>query len=622
MTKKKKSQRGASDGVRGTYVGHTRGFGFLVLEGGGADLFVPPRKEGDAIDGDTVTAVRREDGTAKVTRVVARGRPRLAGTYIGREAFLPDAHRIPRILAVEGKARKGDKVLVAAGPEELSILQVLGRAGDPAVEDAAVLAELGISPGFPQPVLSQAAKLKNPGAADRRGRLDLRHTTTVVTVDPVSSRDFDDAISLERQGREWFLGVHIADVAHYVSSGSAIDREARKRGTSVYLPNRVIPMLPEKLSGDLCSLREGVDRLAVSVLMRYDDKGSLLETSFARSVIRSDRRFSYERASRVMDRTVREKGRVGQLLLEMVRFSGILKRRRPSLDIPREEMELVFNGQGDVVDIRPTSQDAAHGVIEEFMLAANREVARLMLTRGRPTLFRHHPKPADMSGVWEALGHLGVTTGKERSLRRAIQKAVSKGYGPAISAAVLRCMPRAIYTTRDASHFNLGFEAYTHFTSPIRRYADLVVHRTLCGILSHHRGEMKLHPMDRIPKPEPEEALESLAGHVTERAAGAERAESRIRRRRVLEFLLRLGNVPTEGQVTMVVDRGLLVDLSEYGTSGFLTVDRLPGGTFRVENGVLRGKGRSYRLGETLDVCIHRIDPASSKLDLVLAPRF
>jgi len=283
-----------------------------------------------------------------VTAIVARGRSRLAGTYVGRDAFLPDAHRIPKILSVAGKARKGDKVLVAARRNELRVCKVLGRAGDPAVEDAAVLAELNISPAFPKPALTQAARLKAPGSTDFRGRLDLRDTTTVVTIDPVTSRDFDDAISLERRGKGWLLGVHIADVSHYVLPETAIDKEARKRGTSVYLPTRVIPMLPERLSNDLCSLREGVDRLTLSVLLHYDARGKLLDSTFAKSIIRSDRRLSYERASRVMDKTINEKGDVRKLLLNMGRLAKILRDKRPSLDVPRSEVEMVFNGQGEM----------------------------------------------------------------------------------------------------------------------------------------------------------------------------------------------------------------------------------------------------------------------------------
>lgn len=608
--------------MQGIYVGHPRGFGFLTLEAGGPDLFVPPKHEGDAIDGDTVLAKPGERGTARITRVVSRGRPLLAGTHLGRQAFAPDAHRVPKILRVEGTARKGDKVLVASTPERLRIRRILGRAGAPDVEDAAVLAELEISPTFPRQVLADAEKLDPPSKKATAGRLDLRQAITIVTIDPVTSRDFDDAISLERNGRGWRLGVHIADVSHYVRERSAIDEEACKRGTSVYLPSRVVPMLPEKLSNDLCSLREGEDRLTLSVLLRYSTQGRLIDAQFAESVIRSSRRFSYERASRVMDGSRAEKGPVGEALLNMAELAAMLKRNRQSFDIPRHEIELVFDPAGHVVDVHSTAQDRAHEVIEEFMLAANREVARLMLSRRVPTLFRHHPELGDLDEVWETFRLLGLAKGKESDLRAAIARAVDAGHGPTAAAALLRCMPRAVYTTQAASHFALGFEAYTHFTSPIRRYADLIVHRHLRSIIRGERGPVKLTPDAALESPVPDEALDALAEHVNARSAAADRAESRVRRRRVLEFLLRQGGIPTEGQITTVVDRGLAVELPEYGISGFLTVDMLPDGPYTWERAALRGRRSTYRLGDTLDVCIHRIDPAASQLDLALAPSY
>ena len=622
MTETKRAKRPQPEGQRGTYAGHPRGFGFLALEAGGADLFVPPGQEGDAIDGDTVLAATGEGGTARVLRVVERGRPLLAGTFLGRHAFSPDSHKIPKILPVEGKARKGDKVLVAATPTKLRVRRVLGRAGAPDVEDAAVLAELQIPPDFPRDVLAEAEGLREPGRADVSHRMDLRDAATVVTIDPVTSRDFDDAVSLTRSRGEWHLGVHIADVSHYVRPSTALDREARQRGTSVYLPSHVIPMLPERLSNDLCSLREGVDRLAMSVLLRYTNEGCLRDAKFAKSVIRSDRRFSYERASRLMDGTAREKGRIGDLLRDMAALATLLRKARPSMDVPRSEIDLVFNGAGDVVDVRPTDQDVAHGVIEEFMLAANRQVARLMLQRGVATLFRHHPAPADVSGVWEALRLLGVSKGKDGDIRAGVAKAVEAGYGPAATAALLRCMPRAVYTTASSSHFALGFDAYCHFTSPIRRYADLVVHRQVAEIVQAQRSPVTLTAKASLPSAKRDAELEALGEHVTSRSLGADRAESSIRRRRVLEFLLRQGGIPTEGQITMVVDKGLVVDLPEYGTSGFLAAALLPDGPFRLERGALKGRRGAYRLGQTLEVCIHRIDPAASQLDLALAPRF
>ena len=608
--------------VQGTYSGHPRGFGFLTPAGGGPDLFVPPGREGRAVDGDGVEATPLGGGAARVVRVTERGRKRLAGTYVGRRAFSPDAHRIPRILPVDGNASKGDKVLVSTRPEGFVVERVLGRAGDPDVEDEAVLAELEIAPALPEEVTRATARLQPFTPDHARRRLDLRRTTTVVTIDPVTARDYDDAISLERQGPDWVLGVHIADVGHYVSEGSPLDLEARRRGVSVYLPARVIPMLPERLSNDLCSLREGVDRLTVSVLMRYSREGQLLETTFAEAVIRSDRRFSYERASRIMEERRGKRGGVHQLLPDMAGLASVLKKHRKSFDIPRHEPELVFSARGDVVDIRPTAQDIAHEVIAEFMLAANREVARLMLSEGRPALFRHHPRPSDLTGVHDALRTLGVAQGTRIVVGPAIRRAVEAGFGPAISAALLRCMPRAEYTCRDPSHSALGFEAYCHFTSPIRRYADLIMHRRLRAVLHREGGVVRMAPGRELRPPVEDAALESLAVQLNAHTVGAERAESRLRRRRVLEFLLRQGPVPTEGQVVRVVERGLLVELPDYGISGFLAADMLPRGPYSLDSGCLRGDARSYSLGDTLEVCVYRIDPAASQLDLAPAPRY
>jgi len=621
MTASRRTSRRSSPLV-GSYAGHFRGFGFFVPSRGGDDLFVPPGREGDAIDGDTVEVERRRGDTVQVVRIVERGRAKLAGTFLGRNAFSPDAHHIGKILTVTGDAEKGDKVLVVPELGGFRIERVLGRSGAPDVEDAAVLGELGIEPGFPGAVQKEADSLPPPAESAVGDRLDLRQAVTIVTIDPVTSRDFDDAVSVERSRDGWSLGVHIADVSHYVRPGTALDDEARRRGTSVYLPGRVIPMLPERLSNDLCSLREGKNRFALSVLLDYDRKGELRGVRFARSVIRPARRFSYERASRVMDGTRRESGRVGQVLRDMLQLAKLLRERRQSLELPRNETELVFDAAGNVVDLRSIASDVAHGVIEEFMLAANQEVARLMLLRGVPTLFRHHPAPENMATVREVLGLLGIEHSEELDLPRVVAEAVDRGFGPTVTSAVFRCMLRARYTTTDPSHFSLAFPAYCHFTSPIRRYADLTVHRSLCRLLDAEGNPLDLAPRTQLGKPGPDDRHEALGEELNARAAAAERAESRIRRRRVLEFLLRQGPIPTTGQITGVVEKGLIVDLSEYGTSGFLAVDALPGPSYEFQPGKLVGDRRTYQLGQDIEVCIHRIDPAASQLDLALAPSY
>jgi len=607
--------------LTGTYVGHARGFGFFIPGSGGDDRFVPPGHEGEAIDGDTVEVKAGRGDTVQVVRLLARGRERLVGTFLGDGTFQPDAHHIGRAIKVAGRARRGDKVLVAAALDGFRVDRVLGRAGAPEVEDAAVVAELDLETSFPKAVLQEVAGLQERTGNELRHRLDLRTATTVVTIDPLTSRDFDDAISVERQDSGWRLGVHIADVSHYVQPGTAVDLEARRRATSVYFPGQVIPMLPERLSNDLCSLREGKDRLTLSVLLTYDGGGDLQKVRFARSVIRPMRRYSYERASRVMDGSRRESGPVGAVLRDMLELARALKKRRRSLDLSRGDAELVFDAAGNVVDVRSVAKDVAHGVIEELMLAANQQVARLMLARAVPTLFRHHPRPEDLSHVWQTLELLGVSRARRLGLRRAISKAIRMGFGPAVSAAVFHCLPRARYTSAEVGHFSLNFDAYLHFTSPIRRYADLTVHRALHALLEVRRRPLNLAPEAELQALEPDADLDRLAAHINARAVAADRAESRVRRRRVLAFLLRQGAIPTTGQITGVVEKGLFVDLAEYGTSGFLNVEALPAGDWRFEPGRLVCDRTALRLGQEIEVSIHRIDPSAGQLDLVLAPR-
>jgi ribonuclease R len=617
--KRRKAQPAAN--LTGTYVGHARGFGFFVPSSGGSDRFVPPRHEGEAIDGDTVEVRPGRGDTVRVVRVLARGRERLVGTFLGDGTFQPDAHHIGRSIKVAGRARRGDKVLVTAAVDGFRVAQILGRAGAPEAEDAAVVAELDLETSFPNAVLQEVAGLQERAGNELRHRLDLRTATTVVTIDPLTSRDFDDAVSVERQRGGWQLGVHIADVSHYVRPGTAVDQEARRRATSVYFPGQVVPMLPGRLSNDLCSLREGRDRLTLSVLLTYDGDGDLQTVRFARSVIRPRRRFSYERASRVMDGSRREAGRVGAVLRDMLELARILKKRRRSLELTRGDAELVFDAAGNVVDVRSVAKDVAHGVIEELMLAANQQVARLMLVRGVATLFRHHPRPEDLSLVWQTLELLGVKRARRLGLRRAISKAVRMGFGPAVTASVFRCLPRARYASAEVGHFSLNFDAYLHFTSPIRRYADLTVHRALHALLKGRRQPLSLAPEAELRAPEPDAHLDQLAAHINARATAADRAESRVRRQRVLAFLLRQGAIPTTGQVTAVVEKGLFVDLAEYGTSGFLSVEALPAGDWRFEPGCLIGDRITFTLGEEIEVSIHRIDPSAGQLDLVLAPR-
>jgi len=624
--------------IEGTYTGHPKGFGFvrpITLDSRKRslrehDLFIPREAAGDAIDGDRVMVRPGDRGTGKVTRVLEHGRTKLAGTYLGDGLFRPDSHSIPRVFPLKtGKARRGPplrrgcKVLVLRNDEGFFLGEVLGEARDPRVEDRAVLEELDISGEFPREVLREARRFEGGKVGSRqcRGRLDLRGEPTVVTIDPLSARDFDDAISIRRKGDGGYrLWVHIADVSHYVRPGRALDREARLRGLSVYLPTGVVPMLPEALSNGLCSLREGEDRLAISVQLNYDRRGTLQGARVARSVIRSDRRFTYERASRLMEGAGGETREISKLLKDMHRLAGQLRKQRPSLAIHEAGVEFIYSPEGELVEVHTTEGDSAHWVIEEFMLAANREIAGWLLGLGEPALFRHHPPPLGLEGVREFLSGMDIPGARNRPLPEVMRRAEEAGLGAAATSFLLEAMESAEYSSREASHHALGFPHYLHFTSPIRRYADLTVHR---AVEKHLRSgkwvEMKRKARQRRSAPAPVVApdLEELASHLNRRERAAGYAERRLVRRRVLEFLSRRAGETFQGVILRVLDRGILVNLPGYLISGFIEMGYLGAAPRRPGPHRLVAGGKTYHPGQEILVRLRRVDPGRGELDLL-----
>jgi len=595
------------------------------------DLFIPVGAAGEAIDGDRVRVLPGERGTGRVIEVLARGRRKLAGTYLEGDLFRPDAHSIPRVLSLKpgrgpGRApRAGEKVIVTATGDGFELGEVLGPAGDRRVEDRAVLLEMEIAEEFPEEANREADKFAGAavGARDRRGRLDFRGEPTVVTIDPLTAKDFDDAISMRRaKDGGYLLGVHIADVSHYVREGSALDREARLRGQSAYLPMMVVPMLPPALSDGLCSLREGEDRLAISIQLSYDRRGTLKGSRAARAVIRSDRRFTYERASRVMEGAGGETGEISRVLRDMLELAERLRERRPSLAIHEPGVEFVYSPAGDVVEVLTTEGDAAHWVIEEFMLAANREVAGWLLALAEPALFRHHPPPGSLEELRAFLKGMGIPGAADRPLPELMRRAEAAGLAAAATSFLMEAMEAAEYNPLEPRHDALGFEHYAHFTSPIRRYADLTVHRALARHLTPGRWvEMKTKGTARKASgegPASTEALEHLASHLSRRERAIGHAESRLRRRRVLEFLSKKGKEPLQGVVLRALERGLVVNLPGYLLSGFVAAPSLGPGPRKSEPHRLTAAGRTYQPGQPIQVRIERIDAVRGDLDLVV----
>ncbi len=646
------SPRAASGDVEieGTYKGHPKGFGFMRPIAHSIrrrslrihDLFVPRGAAGDAIDGDRVLARPGERGTARVTAVLERGRRKLAGTFLEGGAFRPDSPSIPRTIPLREPivcsptpgtdscgpdvrpppiaAVPGDKVVAAAQGKDFVLAEVLGRAGDPAVEDRAVLEEMEIGGDFPPAVLREVERFSSGKvtAGERRGRLDLRGEPTVVTIDPLTAKDFDDAISLRRErDGGYLLGVHIADVSHYVVSGSAADREAERRGLSAYLPQRVIPMLPPVLSDGLCSLREGEDRLAISVLLSHDARGRLRGSRVARSVIRSQRRFTYERASRVMEGAGGEAREVAALLRDMHSLAGLLRAKSTALPIHEPGVEFVYTPGGDIADVSSTEGDDAHWVIEEFMLAANREVAGWLLGLGEPVLFRHHPPLVSLDELRGFLAGMGIPGARERPLPELLRRAGEAGLLAAATSFLMEAMEAAEYSPKESSHSALGFPHYTHFTSPIRRYADLMVHRAVGRRLRAGLWmEMKAGKRAEGAAPASTPDLERLAEHLNLRERAVDHAESRLRRRRVLDFLAKRAAERLQGVVLKTLEDGLLVNLPGYLISGFVDLESLGAGARRVEPYKLTARGKTYRPGQEMLVRLKRVDPVRGDLDL------
>ncbi len=629
----KETRRGR---IEGSYTGHPKGFGFVRPRGlaqgdrklRAQDFFIPRGAARGAIDGDRVLIETDGKSAGKVVEVLERGRTRLAGTVLDDGLFRPDAHAIPHALALRAGSgpapRPGDKVVAVADGFEFRLAEILGRSGDREVEDRAVLEEVEVAGPFPVEAEREADRFEGAqvGAKDRRGRVDLRDEPVIVTIDPLTAKDFDDAISLRRApGGGYVLGVHIADVSHYVEEGSSLDREARRRGQSAYLPMCVVPMLPAALSDGLASLREGEDRLAMSVLLTFDRRGVLKEACVARTAIRSIRRFTYERASRVMEGAGGETADVAQVLKDMHALARLQRARRPSLAIHEAGVEFVYSPAGDIVDVATTEGDDAHWVIEEFMLAANRAIAAWLFSLREPVLFRHHPPPGDLGELRSFLHEMGLSGAKDRPLGELMRRAEEAGHGPAATSFLMEAMEAAVYSPLLPHHDALAFPHYCHFTSPIRRYADLIVHRAVARHLRPGRWVAMAPPQrgaaSSPPASTPE--LEALGTHLSRRERAVAHAEARLRRRRILEFLGTRTGTALHGVLMRVLDRGLLVNLPGYLISGFLALDALGSGPRKTAPHALTAGGKVFRPGHPLKVRVARVNPLRGELDLSLA---
>ena len=629
---------------------HQAGYGFLTSEElGEPDIFIAAENIGTGMHGDRVVVRISRDAPygrikgrreGRVIRILERAHDTIVGTLQRSRNFyyvVPDDPRFVHDIYVSPdrdervgtSASVGDKVVVRldawesrhVNPEG-EIVEVIGPASAPGIDMLSIIRKYHLRAEFPKDVLDQAERISERiDARQLEGREDLREEF-IVTIDPDDARDFDDAIQVEKIKNGWRLGVHIADVAAYVEPESALDREARRRGNSVYLPDRVIPMLPERLSNGVCSLNPGVDRLTHSVFVHFDKNGNAKSARFARSVIRSAHRLTYKQAYAILKSPPRDQ--LGERLHVAWELAALLRRKRfehGALDLDFPEVKVWVDKQGHPVRLERVENDESHQLIEEFMLAANEAVARELKKRAIPTVYRVHenPDPEKLAEYREFVLSFNYRVGDlthRSELQRLLALIHGKPEEQALKVALLKSLKRARYSAQPLGHYGLAKANYLHFTSPIRRYADLGVHRSLGRDTALRR-----------PYQTDSREIASIAEHLSMTERTAADAEIDAAQMKKLEFFQRQLDERNlqifRASIVDVRNYGLMVELPDALITGLIHVSSLTDDFYVFEPArrqlIGRRSRKRFSIGDELSVYVARVDTFKRQVDFAIA---
>lgn len=632
--------------VRGRVIAHPDGFGFLHMDSGGDDVFIPPKQMRALLHDDRavmrVTGIdRRGRREAALVDVIERANLRLVGRLHyerGIAHVVPDNKRINQDILIPSDALAGaveSQIVVVEITEQPTlhnppigrITEVLGENRAPGMEIDIAIVSHGIPDGWSDNVLQEVEPLgQQVSDAHKQGRLDLRDKS-LVTIDGEDARDFDDAVYCERSGSGWRLYVAIADVSHYVKPGTALDREAALRGTSVYFPERVIPMLPEALSNGLCSLNPDVDRLCMACILDIDGSGQVKQHQFHEAVMRSRARLTYtDVAAAIVNREIPARKKLSDLLpyLEQLHelFKLLLRRRmrRGAIDFESSETRIIFSADKKIEEITPLVRNDAHRIIEECMIAANIAAAEFLARRHIPCLYRNHePPPADkLDDLATFLGELGIKfprrkTVTPRQLSALLHSIRGRDDEHLIQTVVLRSMSQAVYQPQNMGHFGLALETYAHFTSPIRRYPDLMVHRGIRHVLRGGSSEdFRYTPQE----------IFSLGEHSSMTERRADEATRDAIEWLKCEYLLDKVGEEYDGIITSVAPFGIFIELTSIYVEGLAHVTSLPKDYYHFDHVAhkLTGErsGLEFQLGDHVRVCVARVSLDDREIDFEL----